>query len=133
DRQRRGRREPSAARRRARAAQRAAAHPALLGAHRDGTPRRGARRLPRRADPASGRPDAADRRHGHVTFGSFNNRAKLSPRTIAAWAEIMRRTPDARLLLKATQFKDARTRERCRDAFVAAGVAAERIEILPPL
>src|SRR5262249_18727734 len=70
---------------------------------------------------------------GLVTFGSSNNRAKLPPRAIAAWAEIMRRTPGARLLLKATQFKDARTRERCRDAFVAAGVAAERIEILPPL
>ena len=70
---------------------------------------------------------------GHITFGSFNNRAKLSPRTIATWAEIMRRTPNARLLLKATQFKDAGTRERCRDAFVAAGVAGERIEILPPL
>src|SRR5262249_17914221 len=62
-----------------------------------------------------------------------NNRAKLSPRTIATWAEIMRRTPDVRLLLKATQFKDAGTRERCRDAFAAAGVASERIEILPPL
>jgi predicted O-linked N-acetylglucosamine transferase (SPINDLY family) len=70
---------------------------------------------------------------GHVTFGSFNNRAKLSPRTIALWAEIMGRVPDARLLLKATQFKDAGTRERCRDAFVAAGVAGERIEILAPL
>ena len=70
---------------------------------------------------------------GHVTFGSFNNRAKLSPRTIALWAEIMGQVPDARLLLKATQFKDAGTRERCREAFVAAGVAGERIEILAPL
>jgi predicted O-linked N-acetylglucosamine transferase (SPINDLY family) len=70
---------------------------------------------------------------GHVTFGSFNNRAKLSPRTITAWANILWRTAYARLLLKATQFKDAGTRERCRDAFVAAGVAAERVEILPPL
>src|SRR5207302_2924392 len=73
------------------------------------------------------------RRAGHITFGSFNNRAKLSPRTIATWTEIMRRAPDARLLLKATQFKDAGTRERCREAFVAAGIAAERIEILPPM
>jgi predicted O-linked N-acetylglucosamine transferase (SPINDLY family)/ADP-heptose:LPS heptosyltransferase len=73
------------------------------------------------------------RRAGHVTFGSFNNRAKLSPGTIAAWAEIMRQVPGARLLLKATQFKDAGTRERCRAAFVAAGVASERIEIVAPL
>jgi predicted O-linked N-acetylglucosamine transferase (SPINDLY family)/ADP-heptose:LPS heptosyltransferase len=70
---------------------------------------------------------------GRVTFGSFNNRAKLSPRTIALWAEIMGQVPDARLLLKATQFKDAGTRKRCREAFVAAGVDDDRIEILSPL
>ncbi|HEY2134649.1 MAG TPA: tetratricopeptide repeat protein [Xanthobacteraceae bacterium] len=70
---------------------------------------------------------------GHVTFGSFNNFAKLSPRTIASWAEVMRRVPDARLLLKATQFKDAVSRERARAAFAAAGIAGERIEILPPM
>jgi predicted O-linked N-acetylglucosamine transferase (SPINDLY family)/ADP-heptose:LPS heptosyltransferase len=70
---------------------------------------------------------------GHVTFGSFNNLAKLSPRTIALWAQILGEVPSARLLLKATQFKDADTRERCRAAFVAAGVTAERIDIVPPV
>ena len=70
---------------------------------------------------------------GHVTFGSFNNFAKLSPGTIALWARIMREVPDARLLLKATQFKDAVTRERCIATFTAAGVAAERITLVRPL
>jgi predicted O-linked N-acetylglucosamine transferase (SPINDLY family)/ADP-heptose:LPS heptosyltransferase len=70
---------------------------------------------------------------GHVTFGSFNNYAKLSPATVALWARIMREVPNARLLLKATQFKNEGTRERCRAAFVAAGVAADRIELVPPL
>ena len=73
------------------------------------------------------------RQAGHVTFGSFNNLAKLSPRTVALWAELLRKLPDARLLLKATQFKDAATRGRCRAAFVAASVEPERIEIVPPL
>jgi predicted O-linked N-acetylglucosamine transferase (SPINDLY family)/ADP-heptose:LPS heptosyltransferase len=70
---------------------------------------------------------------GYVTFGSFNNFAKLSPGTIALWARLLREVPDARLLLKATQFKDAATRARCLAAFTAAGIAAERIEIVPPL
>ncbi len=70
---------------------------------------------------------------GHVTFGSFNNFAKLSPGTIALWARLLREVPNSRLLLKASQFKDADTRARCRAAFTAAGIADERIEIVPPL
>jgi predicted O-linked N-acetylglucosamine transferase (SPINDLY family) len=68
----------------------------------------------------------------HVTFGSFNNFAKLSGATIALWARLLRQVPKARLVLKAPQFKDRGTRERCVAAFVAHGVAAERLEILPP-
>ena len=37
---------------------------------------------------------------GRITFASFSNPAKLSAVAIAAWAEILRRVPDARLLLK---------------------------------
>jgi predicted O-linked N-acetylglucosamine transferase (SPINDLY family)/ADP-heptose:LPS heptosyltransferase len=70
---------------------------------------------------------------GHVTFGSFNNFAKLSPGTIALWARLLRVVPEARLLLKASQFKDTDIRACCRAAFVAAGIADERIEIVPPL
>jgi tetratricopeptide (TPR) repeat protein len=69
---------------------------------------------------------------GHVTFGSFNNVAKLSPATVALWARLLREVPNARLLLKASQFKDRATRERTAAAFAAAGVTAERLTILPP-
>jgi protein O-GlcNAc transferase len=37
---------------------------------------------------------------GRFTFGCFNHPAKYSPSVIAAWAEILRRVPTARLLLK---------------------------------
>jgi predicted O-linked N-acetylglucosamine transferase (SPINDLY family) len=40
------------------------------------------------------------RANGHVTFGSFNNIAKLSPTTLRLWARIMQRVPTARLVIK---------------------------------
>ncbi|HXW23410.1 MAG TPA: tetratricopeptide repeat protein, partial [Xanthobacteraceae bacterium] len=72
------------------------------------------------------------RANGHVTFGSFNNVAKLSPATIALWARLLHEVPGARLLLKASQFKDRETRARTAAAFAAAGVGADRLTILPP-
>ncbi|MBV8825586.1 MAG: tetratricopeptide repeat protein, partial [Hyphomicrobiales bacterium] len=68
----------------------------------------------------------------HVTFGSFNNVAKLSPSTIALWARLLREVPDARLLLKASQFKDRGTRGRIAAAFASAGIDADRLTVLPP-
>jgi predicted O-linked N-acetylglucosamine transferase (SPINDLY family)/ADP-heptose:LPS heptosyltransferase len=67
-----------------------------------------------------------------VTFGSFNNFAKLSGATVALWARLLREVPSARMLLKASQFRDQGTRERCIAAFAAHDVAAERLEVRPP-
>ena len=66
---------------------------------------------------------------GHVTFGSFNNLAKLTPEVIATWAEILRRLPDARLSLVTRGLGGARTRNRIHEAFVAAGVDPHRVEL----
>lgn len=66
---------------------------------------------------------------GYVTFGCFNNLAKVTPVTIATWCEVLRRLPDARLVLKTHQFSDAETRAEVLSAFVAHGVAASRIEL----
>ena len=41
-----------------------------------------------------------------LTFGSFNNIPKLTPRTIRLWAEILKAVPLSRLLLKAPSFGD---------------------------
>lgn len=40
------------------------------------------------------------RRNGYVTLASFNNFAKTGPETMALWAEVLERVPDARLILK---------------------------------
>ena len=51
---------------------------------------------------------------GAVTFGSFNNFSKLSPGTIALWAELLRSLPESRLVLKAKQSSDEETVARLR-------------------
>jgi predicted O-linked N-acetylglucosamine transferase (SPINDLY family) len=68
---------------------------------------------------------------GAVTFGSFNNLAKVTPEVIETWARLLQGLPAARLLLKGWIFADAVLRRRMTDRFAALGVAAERIDLRP--
>jgi protein O-GlcNAc transferase len=72
-------------------------------------------------------------RNGYLTFGCFNNLAKLSVSTIDAWAGILRTLSDARLLLRALGLNDIVTCERVWQQFAAQDIARDRIELLPPL
>jgi predicted O-linked N-acetylglucosamine transferase (SPINDLY family) len=67
--------------------------------------------------------------NGHVTFGCFNNLAKVTPRVLATWAAVLRRMPDARLVLKTHQFSDASTCVRLRAAFAAQGIDPARVAL----
>ncbi|MFM7549037.1 MAG: hypothetical protein ACKO8I_09210, partial [Cyanobacteriota bacterium] len=67
-----------------------------------------------------------------LVFGSFNNIMKLSPRTIALWAALLRELPDARLLLKAPSLADASVIARFRGLFAAEGIAPKRLLLEGP-
>ena len=67
---------------------------------------------------------------GTVTFGSFNNPAKVSAATFDAWATLLSRLPQARLLLKGKPFADAATRALFLARLGERGVAAERVELV---
>lgn len=67
---------------------------------------------------------------GYVTFGSFNALPKITAEMLAAWARILLRVPDSRLLIKNAQLTDPVLQERLRDHFVRLGVNHERVEIL---
>lgn len=69
------------------------------------------------------------RLRGHVTFGSFNNLAKLNAHVVRLWAEVLNAVPDARLVLKWRSLDDEGVRRRLADAFTAAGVAEGRLEL----
>jgi protein O-GlcNAc transferase len=65
-------------------------------------------------------------RRGFVTFGCFNNVAKLSPPTIALWRRILEELPAARLLLLSHGLADAGVQAWFRDHF---GPVAGRVEM----
>ncbi len=69
---------------------------------------------------------------GHVTFGCFNNLAKVSPSALALWAQVLQAVPGARLVLKALSLAESGTRERFRDRLARLGIAPERVDLLPP-
>jgi len=68
---------------------------------------------------------------GHVTFGCFNNLAKITPEVVAVWARILQRLPQSRLILKYKGWGDDTVRRRYRDRFVSAGARPEQLEMLP--
>lgn len=68
--------------------------------------------------------------NGYITFGSFNNIAKLSPECIALWSRILDKVSDSRLLLKYNSFHDAEFTERFISGFVQRGISATRIQCI---
>jgi protein O-GlcNAc transferase len=66
----------------------------------------------------------------HVTFGSFNNLAKVNESTLKLWAKILHLAPGARLLLKSKALGNASAQQRVRKVMAEAGVEPDRIELL---
>lgn len=67
-------------------------------------------------------------KNGYVTYGSFNNPAKLSEITIAAWALILAQRPADRLVLKYGPFVDPVLQRVTQARFAAYGAAPEQLE-----
>ena len=68
---------------------------------------------------------------GHITFGSFNNIAKISHDVIRVWAKLLQAVPTATLLLKNKQFADNAVRLRYCRLFAGEGVSKNQLEFLP--
>lgn len=62
-----------------------------------------------------------------LTFGSFNNIPKLTPATLALWAQILQGVPQARLALKAPSFSSQAAVDRVRAIFAHHGIDADRL------
>ncbi len=67
-------------------------------------------------------------KQGHVTFGSFNSLAKITPEVMAAWADILKAVPGSRLVMMA-QGLEHKIKPMTAQ-LVKLGVDANRIRLL---
>lgn len=70
---------------------------------------------------------------GHVTFGSFNNLAKITPQVVELWAAVLKAVPTSRLVVKNISLRDAPTRDRYLRMFTGQGIDPARLDLLPPV
>lgn len=66
--------------------------------------------------------------NGHLTFASFNNLTKVNPTVIAAWAQILREVPGAKLLIAASGDPEDEISLALRARLCSYGVQAERVQ-----
>lgn len=84
----------------------------------------------RAVDPVSEPPSA---RSGWITFGSFNNPAKVNEDVVALWARVLDSVPGSKLLLKYKRvFATPSVRSRLVGLFRGHGIGEERL-IIPEL
>ena len=68
-------------------------------------------------------------RNGYVTFGSFQNIAKLDDAALAVWGRIFKVMPSARLRLQMKPFGQAFVREDMQRRLLLAGIEPERVTL----
>lgn len=67
-----------------------------------------------------------------VTFGCFNNLAKMNDAVVALWARILAAVPNSRLFLKSPQLKETSVRRSVIERFAAHEVDANRLILEGP-
>ena len=77
--------------------------------------------------PEPGPPPAE--KNGFITFGSFNNLAKVNDRVVAQWAALLRDCKASRLLLKSHVLGDAAVCNGVRERFALHGITADRLDL----
>ncbi len=70
--------------------------------------------------------------NGYITFGCFNNLAKMNDAVVTVWAQILLSIPASRLLLKAKQLSEPSARHNTTERFASYGITADRIILEGP-
>jgi len=69
---------------------------------------------------------------GYITFGCFNNIAKITPATLGVWSTILSDVAGSKLLLKHAALDEAETRDRLRAEFAAYSVHTDQLTLMAP-
>jgi len=79
--------------------------------------------------PAVGLPPAREK--GYVTFGSFNNPAKVNEQVVALWSRVLHTVPGSRLTIKYQNiFGNEGMRQRFLGLFLSHGIEAQRLDLV---
>ncbi|XP_008806108.2 probable UDP-N-acetylglucosamine--peptide N-acetylglucosaminyltransferase SPINDLY [Phoenix dactylifera] len=69
--------------------------------------------------------------NGFITFGSFNNLAKITPKVLQVWARILCALPNSRLVVKCKPFCCDSVRLRFLSMLEQLGLEPSRVDLLP--
>lgn len=69
--------------------------------------------------------------NGFITFGSFNNLAKITPNVLRVWATILCAVPNSRLVVKCKPFCCDSVRQRFLSTLEQMGLESLRVDLLP--
>ncbi|XP_068663278.1 probable UDP-N-acetylglucosamine--peptide N-acetylglucosaminyltransferase SPINDLY [Aristolochia californica] len=69
--------------------------------------------------------------NGFITFGSFNNLAKITPKVLQVWAKILCAVPNSRLVVKCKPFCCDNVRQRLLSTLEQLGLEPLRVDLLP--
>ncbi|KAF9680848.1 hypothetical protein SADUNF_Sadunf06G0164000 [Salix dunnii] len=69
--------------------------------------------------------------NGFITFGSFNNLAKITPKVLQVWARILCAVPNSRLVVKCKPFGCDNVRQRFLTMLEQMGLEPLRVDLLP--
>lgn len=76
--------------------------------------------------------DLPAERNGYVTFGCFNNAAKINDILLERWAGILNAVPKSQLFLKSHGYSSKEFCERIHDFFARLGIEKNRIRLEGP-
>eukprot|EP01117_Protostelium_nocturnum_P012041 TRINITY_DN4408_c0_g1_i1.p1 TRINITY_DN4408_c0_g1~~TRINITY_DN4408_c0_g1_i1.p1 ORF type:complete len:672 (-),score=57.26 TRINITY_DN4408_c0_g1_i1:1284-3053(-) len=71
--------------------------------------------------------------NGFITFGSFNNLAKINDEVISLWCEVLKKVPNSRFVIKSKPFASQKSKERMISKFLKEGIDSSRIDLFPLL
>jgi predicted O-linked N-acetylglucosamine transferase (SPINDLY family) len=65
--------------------------------------------------------------NGYITFGCFSKISRMSDAVISVWSQILKQSPNSKLLLKDKKFKDSDVIRAIEQKFTSLGVAHDQL------